>query len=148
MRKANCYREYRNATGRTRDIVCTSSLSALQTRFQCCCLFGAAWGEPCSACPAKGSSNSLFLTTFLVSCFFFYKSVQDMSPNCFTFLKDVENICFISVLMLIYIVIQWSLELFAKILKVPVKYCNVNKHIFMNLPFHSWVQVTLWGGSY
>ncbi|XP_059151338.1 fibrillin-1-like isoform X1 [Physella acuta] len=57
MRKANCYREYRNATGRFRDIVCTSPLSALQTRFQCCCLFGAAWGEPCSACPAKGSTE-------------------------------------------------------------------------------------------
>ncbi|RUS90503.1 hypothetical protein EGW08_001771 [Elysia chlorotica] len=55
MRKGDCYKEYVNVSSRANDIICSEAWPQQQTRFFCCCLFGAAWGNPCSACPAKGS---------------------------------------------------------------------------------------------
>ena len=55
MRKGDCYKEYVNVSSRANDIICSEAWPQQQTRFMCCCVFGAAWGEPCKACPVKGS---------------------------------------------------------------------------------------------
>ncbi|KAL8595714.1 hypothetical protein ACOMHN_012134 [Nucella lapillus] len=57
MRKSRCFRAYRNTTLPPYTALCEpeDALTVDVSQFQCCCLFGAAWGLPCTACPARGS---------------------------------------------------------------------------------------------
>lgn len=57
MRKSRCYRHSYNTTLPPIMTVCEpeDSLTVDVTEFQCCCLFGVAWGSPCQVCPAKGT---------------------------------------------------------------------------------------------
>ena len=60
MRKSRCYRDYYNTTLPPYATVCEpeDALTVDVTEFQCCCLFGAAWGSPCRVCPARGTRES------------------------------------------------------------------------------------------
>ena len=50
MREDQCFARYYRGQ-------CSNALMGVHLRSTCCCSIGAAWGSPCSACPAPGSSE-------------------------------------------------------------------------------------------
>lgn len=57
LRRSNCYQDYSR-------MFCSMQFMGLFTRSDCCCSLGAAWGDPCAACPRPGTGLCFFTLEF------------------------------------------------------------------------------------
>lgn len=50
LRQQNCYLS-------SKEGICSSALSRVTKRDQCCCSVGKAWGDDCEVCPHRGTGR-------------------------------------------------------------------------------------------